>query len=95
MALGGWPELNVHEDLALALLLGEHCQGRILTEVMARHRDWPKQAVAQPSYQTDKQRAFKKIEAMVNEHRDKLGRPRVSAPNAGTAFGASAVTQCD
>jgi glycosyltransferase involved in cell wall biosynthesis len=85
--LGGWPVIEVNEDMALALMLSEHAKGFIATDVMTRYRIWHKQAVSQAEYPEQKKKAFAEIEVLLNHQSEMLGRAPVSSPSPGMAYG--------
>lgn len=85
--IGGWPNLPVNEDMAMALLLSEHANGFISTDVITRYRAWEKQAVADDNYPALKTKAFQDIGALINECRTQMGRTKITTPIPGAAYG--------
>lgn len=81
--VGGWPDVEVNEDMALMLLLNEYHAGRVRTDVLTRHRERPKPSANQPAYLHETCTEFSAIETLINTHRSLLGRTPVRAPIPG------------
>jgi glycosyltransferase involved in cell wall biosynthesis len=84
---GGWPATGVNEDLAAVLLVSEDAGGRAEPAVLTRYRVWPGQEIGTGAYLEDKPAAFAVVEALLNARRRSAGRPPVSRPAAGPAYG--------
>lgn len=85
--VGGWPDMETNEDLALTLLLSERASGFSTTYPILRYRIWEAQTTSRQKYARQKMAAFRKTELIINQERVKQGRHEVVAPIPGPASG--------
>lgn len=82
---GGWPALEVAEDLLWCFTIGGLEEGLSLPHVTLRYRRWGMQTVASEGYLRSKSSAFRFAEGVVNARRAACGLEPVRAPAVGGA----------
>jgi hypothetical protein len=88
---GGWPGLDVTEDLLYLFSLGSWGDGLSVPHPLVRHRVWEGQ-VTQVDYPQRKALAFAVIEQIVNARRLRLGLQPIAGPtDPGGRFGEPAL----